>query len=64
MRAVAVRHWHAALARAATWTGHGVRSVPGAGGALLVSYGAWQIYAPAGAIAAGAFLLALDRVIR
>lgn len=40
-----------------------VRSLPGAVGALLVSYGAWDIYPPAGFIAAGAFLLIADREI-
>jgi hypothetical protein len=35
-----------------------VRSIPGAAGALLVSYGAWQAWPPAGFIVAGAFLLA------
>lgn len=54
----------AGVLAAAQWVGAGVRSVPGAGGALLVFYGAWQVYAPAGAIVAGAFLLALDRKLR
>lgn len=49
---------------AARWTGLGMRSVPGAAGALLVSYGAWQVFAPAGAVVAGLFLLALDRTLR
>ncbi|MFI6332925.1 hypothetical protein ACIBBG_32040 [Micromonospora chersina] len=40
-----------------------VRSVPGAAGALLVAYGAWDIYPPAGFITAGAFLLLADREI-
>lgn len=50
--------------RAASWAGTGARSLPGAGGALLVSYGAWQVYAPAGAVVAGLFLLAMDRTMR
>lgn len=54
----------AAVLKAVVWAGVGVRSVPGAAGALLVSYGAWQVYVPAGAIVAGGFLLALDRAIR
>lgn len=54
----------AVVLKAAQWAGVGVRSMPGAAGALLVSYGAWQVYAPAGAVVAGLFLLALDRTIR
>lgn len=44
------------LVRSAT-----VRSVPGAGGAVAVSVGLGQIYHPLLWVAAGAFLLLLDR---
>lgn len=50
-------------ARLAGWTGSAVRSIPGAAGALLIAYGAWQAWTPAGAIVAGLFLLAADRRI-
>lgn len=40
-----------------------VRSVPGMLGAAVVSIGVAMIYAPAGVIVAGLFLLAIDRGI-
>jgi hypothetical protein len=49
--------------RLAGWAGSAVRSIPGAAGALLIAYGAWQAWAPAGPIVAGLFLLAADRRI-
>lgn len=49
------------LLRSVDWAGKAVRSVPGAGGALAVAYGLGEIYAPLFWIAAGVFLLALDR---
>jgi hypothetical protein len=61
---VLAAHVRPLVLNAARWAGLGARSVPGAGGALLVSYGVWQVYAPAGAIVAGLFLLALDRTLR
>ena len=53
----------ALILKSAEVLGKVVRSVPGAGGALLVAYGAWDIYPPAGFIAAGVFLLLADREI-
>lgn len=50
-------------ARLAGWAGSTVRSIPGAAGALLVAYGAWQAWPPAGSIVVGLFLLAADRRI-
>lgn len=38
-----------------------LRVVPGVAGAVLVSVGVGLVYLPAGLIAAGAFLLVLDR---
>jgi hypothetical protein len=38
-----------------------VRTVPGAAGALLVSYGLYRAWLPLGFIAAGGFLLLIDR---
>lgn len=40
-----------------------VRAVPAAAGVALVAYGAWQIYAPAGAVVLGGFLILADRRI-
>lgn len=54
----------AVLLRVASAVGHTVRSVPGAAGALLVSYGISEVYRPAGLVVAGVFLLLLDRDIR
>jgi hypothetical protein len=51
----------ARLVRAADWAGTAVRSLPGAGGALALAYGAGEIYGPLFWIVAGGFLLALDR---
>lgn len=50
-------------ARLASWAGSTVRSIPGAAGALLIAYGAWQAWPPAGPVVAGVFLLAADRRI-
>lgn len=66
MRAVLMRlrpRTRVALLKLAGWVGTCVRSVPGAAGALLIAYGAWQVYAPAGPIVAGLFLLAVDRTV-
>ena len=52
--------WAGATVR---WCGLASRSVPGVAGVLLVSAGAWEIYRPAGLIAAGVFALAVDRTI-
>ena len=51
----------AAVVVAATAAGHAVRSLPGAGGALSVSYGLWLAWEPLGFIALGGFLLLVDR---
>jgi len=61
--AVAGRRAADLLVKGAEVLGNLVRSVPGAAGALLVAYGAWDIYPPAGFITAGAFLLLADRQI-
>lgn len=55
--------WAAVVVKGAAVLGKVVRSVPGAAGALMVAYGAWDIYPPAGFITAGAFLLLADREI-
>lgn len=60
MRAVALRS-RTGLLKVAAWMGTAVRSVPGAAGALLISGGVYEIYRPAGIIAAGLFLITLDR---
>lgn len=39
----------------------GVRLAPGVGGAVLVTVGAWMAWPPAGVVAAGVFLLMVDR---
>lgn len=39
------------------------RTLPGVAGSLLVCYGLWLAWAPLGFVAAGAFLLLLDRRI-
>jgi hypothetical protein len=41
----------------------GVVFVPGLAGAVLVSWGAWMAWHPAGLIAAGTFCLACDRLL-
>lgn len=41
--------------------GHILRTLPGMAGALLVSYGLYLAWLPLGFIAAGGFLLLLDR---
>lgn len=46
-----------ALASAVGWT---ARRVPGLAGAGLLSWAAWQVYAPAGLAVAGAFCLWAD----
>jgi hypothetical protein len=38
-----------------------LRTLPGAAGALLVSYGLYRAWLPLGFIAAGGFLLLIDR---
>jgi len=60
--------WRAGLGRAAELVGAVAgrvlgwsRSVPGVGGAALVSYGAWAVFRPAGFMVAGAFCLMLDQ---
>jgi hypothetical protein len=55
------RMWAATVGAAADWSGQIMRTVPGAGGALLVSYGLWEAWHPLGFVTAGAFLLVLDR---
>lgn len=60
MRAVAVRS-RTSLLKAAAWAGTAIRSIPGAAGALLICGGIYEIYRPAGIIAAGLFLIALDK---
>jgi hypothetical protein len=42
-------------------SGSALRSVPGLGGAALVSYGLFDAWHPLGFIAAGGFLLLIDR---
>lgn len=37
------------------------RGIPGIAGPLLICYGLWLAWKPLGVIAAGGFLLALDR---
>jgi hypothetical protein len=51
----------AVLGSATRYAGALARSGPGALGALLVSYGAHLAWHPLGFIAAGVFLLLLDR---
>jgi len=46
-----------ALASAAGWA---ARKLPGLSGAGLLSWAAWQVYAPAGWALAGAFCLWVD----
>lgn len=41
--------------------GSAMRTLPGVAGALLVSYGLYLAWLPLGFIAAGAFLLLIDR---
>jgi len=41
----------------------GVLFVPGLAGAVLVSWGSWMAWHPAGLIAAGGFCLACDRLL-
>ncbi|MER6892015.1 hypothetical protein [Streptomyces halstedii] len=53
------------LVRAAELAGGALRALgqaaPGVAGAALVCAGLWQVWGPLGCIAAGAFLLMLDR---
>ncbi|MGJ3223769.1 hypothetical protein ACQEUV_33080 [Micromonospora aurantiaca (nom. illeg.)] len=51
----------AAAGWTAEWAGRATRSLPGVAGALLASYGLWLAWPPLGFIAAGLFLLAIDR---
>jgi hypothetical protein len=46
---------------AAERSGRLMRTAPGGVGALLVSYGLYRAWLPLGFIAAGAFLLLIDR---
>ncbi|MEU9380008.1 hypothetical protein AB0D38_02910 [Streptomyces sp. NPDC048279] len=46
-----------ALAAAAGWT---IARLPGVLGAVLISWAAWMVYAPAGLAVAGAFCLLSD----
>ena len=62
--------WLAVAGAAAAGLGHAVRLgrlgavfVPGLAGAVLVSWGAWLAWHPAGLIAAGGFCLACDRLL-
>lgn len=68
MSAIAARlrpRWDAALASAAELAGtalrHVGRGLPGVVGPLLICYGLHEVWRPLGFIAAGLFLLALDR---
>lgn len=62
MRAAAIRSlWRNTPVKLATFAGHAVGTAPGAVGALLVSYGAHQVWSPLGWIVLGGFLLAVDR---
>lgn len=63
-----MKRLHTAVLSAAAGTGHTVRIVrsigrylPGWAGAGLVSWGIAEVYVPAGIIAAGIFLLAVDQ---
>ncbi len=47
--------------RSADWAGEASRSVPGAGGAVCVSWGLGQVYRPLWWLSIGMFLLAMDR---
>lgn len=66
-RMPAVARWRATLTRSAerhaATLGRLVRATPGMLGAAVVSVGVGMIYAPAGVIVAGLFLLAIDRGI-
>lgn len=54
--------WLGTVLRGAIWA---ARYAPGVLAPVLVTYGVWQIYAPAGWISAGVILWAVDRwVIR
>jgi hypothetical protein len=53
--------WQRFVVVAAGTAGATLRGVPGAGGALAISYGLAQIYPPLGWIAAGVALVLLDR---
>jgi len=52
-----------ATERLSTFAGRALRGAPGVLGAGAVSIGVGMIYAPAGVIAAGVFLLLIDRDI-
>jgi hypothetical protein len=47
--------------RSADWAGQVVRSVPGAAGALMLSWGLGQMYGPLLWVMLGCFALAVDR---
>lgn len=60
--------WSGMVAAVAAGAGHALRAArrvvmvtPGVAGPLLVSYGAWLAWPPAGFVVAGVFLLLLDR---
>lgn len=53
--------WNRTVLVGAGLAGRTMRTVPGVGGALLVCYGLYDAYRPLGFLAAGAFLLLLDR---
>jgi hypothetical protein len=62
-----VARWRTSFTRSAerhaATVGRLVRAAPGALGAAVVAVGVGMIYAPAGVIVAGLFLLAIDRGI-
>jgi len=55
------RAWGAIMLASASAAGHVVRAAPGTVGALLMSYGLWSAWPPLGFLAAGVFLLLMDR---
>ena len=61
MRAAIVRRWRALVIALAAPAGHTARVLPAVGGASLASVGFGLAWLPLGFIAAGAFLLLIDR---
>ena len=55
---------HRVALRGADWAGEVVRSLPGAAGALMLSWGLGQVYQPLFLITLGCFALAIDRRIK
>lgn len=53
--------WLAVVGAAAAGAGHGVRTLPGVAGPLLIAYGLWLAWSPLGYVALGGFLLWADR---